>query len=144
VRGAGLFCLVFIGWLFAFPSAASAQDPLPSWNDGAAKQQVTAWLQTAKDAHWKRPYTDLVYQPMLEVMRLLGANGYKTYLVTGGGQDFVRVYSEKVYGIPPEQVVGSAGVTPLVMTQAASPCSPKSRSSSSTTTRLANPRVSIS
>jgi phosphoglycolate phosphatase-like HAD superfamily hydrolase len=73
--------------------------------------EVKKWLATAKDPRWKRPYTDLTYQPMQEVMSYLRANGYKTYIVTGGGQDFVRVYSERVYGIPPEQVVGSAGQT---------------------------------
>ena len=70
---------------------------------------VKNWLATAKDHRWKRPYTELTYQPMQEVLKYLRANGYKTYIVTGGGQDFVRVYSEEVYGIPPEQVVGSAG-----------------------------------
>jgi len=70
-------------------------------------EQAKSWIETAKDARWKRPYTELVYQPMLEVMQFLRANGYKTYLVTGGGQDFVRVYSERVYGIPPEQVAAS-------------------------------------
>ena len=69
------------------------------------------WLAAARHPRWKRPYTDLVYQPMLEVLRLFRANGYRTYIVTGGGQDFVRVYSERVYGIPPEQVVGTAGGT---------------------------------
>jgi len=73
--------------------------------------QVKKWIETAKDARWKRPYTELVYQPMLELMRYLRANGYKTYIVTGGGQDFVRVYAERVYGVPPEQVVGSMGGT---------------------------------
>src|ERR1700754_899923 len=66
------------------------------------------WLASAKDPRWKRPYTELVYQPMLEVMTYLRANGFKTYIVTGFGQDFVRLYSQQVYGIPPEQVVGSA------------------------------------
>ena len=70
--------------------------------------EVKKWLAAAKDPRWKRPYTELTYEPMQEVLRYLRANGYKTYIVTGGGQDFVRVYSEKVYGIPPEQVVGSA------------------------------------
>ena len=70
--------------------------------------EVKKWLKTAKDPRWHRPYTELTYQPMLEVMKYLRAHGYKTYIVTGGGQDFVRVYSEKVYGIPPEQVVGTA------------------------------------
>lgn len=69
---------------------------------------ATAWLATAKDRRWKRPYTDLTYQPMQEVMQYLRASGYQTYIVTGGGQDFVRTYAEKTYGVPPEQVVGSA------------------------------------
>jgi phosphoglycolate phosphatase-like HAD superfamily hydrolase len=73
--------------------------------------EVKKWMETAKDARWKRPYTELIYKPMLEVMQYLRANGYKTSIVTGGGQDFVRVYSERVYGIPPEQVVGTAGGT---------------------------------
>lgn len=66
------------------------------------------WLAKTRDRRWNRPYTDLAYQPMLEVMQYLRANGYKTYIVTGGGQDFVRVYGQQVYGIPPEQVIGSA------------------------------------
>ncbi|NJD32469.1 MAG: haloacid dehalogenase-like hydrolase [Gammaproteobacteria bacterium] len=69
---------------------------------------VRQWLATAKDPRWHRPYTELTYQPMQEVLQYLRAHGYKTYIVTGGGQDFVRAYAEKVYGIPPEQVVGSA------------------------------------
>jgi phosphoglycolate phosphatase-like HAD superfamily hydrolase len=73
--------------------------------------EVSQWFDTAKDHRWKRPYTELIYQPMLEVMRYLRANGYKTYIVTGGGQDFVRVYANKVYGIPPEQIVGTVGDT---------------------------------
>jgi phosphoglycolate phosphatase-like HAD superfamily hydrolase len=73
--------------------------------------EVKAWIGTAKHPRWDRPYTELTYQPMLEVLRYFRANGYKTYIVTGGGQDFVRVYSEQVYGIPPEQVVGSVGGT---------------------------------
>jgi hypothetical protein len=73
--------------------------------------QVKDWLATAKHPRFKRPFTELVYQPMIEVMKLFRANGYKTYFVTGGGQDFVRMYSEQVYGVPPEQVVGSAGAT---------------------------------
>jgi hypothetical protein len=68
-------------------------------------------METAKHPRWNRPYTELTYQPMLEVLRYLRDNAYKTYIVTGGGQDFVRVYAEKVYGIPPEQVVGTAGGT---------------------------------
>ena len=77
----------------------------------AFRQDVQNWITTAKHPRFQRLYTDLVYQPMLEVMQYLRANGYKTYFVTGGGQDFVRVFSEPVYGIPPEQVVGSAADT---------------------------------
>jgi phosphoglycolate phosphatase-like HAD superfamily hydrolase len=73
--------------------------------------EVKKWIETSRDARWKQPYTALIYLPMQEVMQYLRANGYKTYIVTGGGQDFVRVYSEQVYGIPPEQVVGTAGGT---------------------------------
>jgi len=73
--------------------------------------EAKAWLASAKDPRWKRPYTELTYAPMLEVLKYLRANGYKTYIVTGGGQDFVRVYADQLYGIPPEQVVGSAGGT---------------------------------
>src|SRR4029077_17411307 len=73
--------------------------------------EAKKWLAQAKDGRWKRPYTELTYQPMQEVLQYMRANGYKTYIVTGGGQDFVRVYSERVYGIPPKQVVGSAGGT---------------------------------
>ena len=79
--------------------------------------EVKKWLATAKHPRWKRPYTELVYQPMLEVMRYLRANGYKTYIVTGGGQDFVRVFAEQVYGIPPEQVVGIGGETTVRLRQ---------------------------
>jgi phosphoserine phosphatase len=74
-------------------------------------QIVKDWLATAKHPRFQKPYTELIYQPMLEVMQYLRANGYKTYIVTGGGQEFVRVYSDRVYGIPPEQVVGSSIVT---------------------------------
>ena len=70
--------------------------------------EAQKWLAAAKDPRWKKPYTELTYLPMQEVLMYLRANGYKTYIVTGGGQDFVRQYSERVYGIPPEQVVGSA------------------------------------
>jgi haloacid dehalogenase-like hydrolase len=69
---------------------------------------VKDWLAKAADTRWGRPYTELVYQPMLELMQYLRDGGYKTYLVTGGGQEFVRVFSSQVYGIPPEQIIGSA------------------------------------
>ena len=72
---------------------------------------VKNWLETAKHPRWQRPYTDLVYQPMLDVLQYLRDNAFRTYIVTGGGQDFVRVYSQRVYGIPLEQVVGTIGGT---------------------------------
>jgi hypothetical protein len=68
---------------------------------------VKDWLATAKHPRFNRPYTDLVYQPMLEVLTYLRANGFKTYVVSGGGIEFMRPWMEKVYGIPPEQVIGS-------------------------------------
>jgi phosphoglycolate phosphatase-like HAD superfamily hydrolase len=77
----------------------------------AFQAQVGDWMKGATDPRWKRPYTELTYQPMQEVLRYLRANGFKTYIVTGGGQDFVRVYSQQVYGVPVEQVVGTAGGT---------------------------------
>lgn len=70
--------------------------------------EVARWLAAARDPRWKRPYSELTYQPMQEVMRYFRANGFRTYIVTGFGQDFVRVYSQRIYGIPPEQVIGSA------------------------------------
>ncbi len=73
--------------------------------------EARKWLDAARDPRWKRPYTELTYLPMIELLKYLRANGYRTYIVTGGGQDFVRVYAEEVYGIPPEQVVGTAGGT---------------------------------
>jgi phosphoglycolate phosphatase-like HAD superfamily hydrolase len=72
---------------------------------------VKDWLATAKHPRFHRRYTDLIYQPMLEVMQYLRANGFKTFIVSGGGIDFMRPWTEPVYGIPPEQVVGSSGVT---------------------------------
>lgn len=72
---------------------------------------VRAWLATAKHPKLARPYTQLVYQPMLELLSYLRANGFKTFIVSGGGGEFMRAFAENVYGIPPEQVVGSSGVT---------------------------------
>ena len=69
---------------------------------------VKDWITTAKHPQFQRPYTELVYQPMLEVLAYLRANGFKTYVVSGGGIEFMRPWMEKVYGIPPEQVIGSS------------------------------------
>ena len=72
---------------------------------------VRDWLATARHPTKDRPYTDLVYQPQIELLRYLRAKGFKTFIVSGGGVEFMRVFAERVYGIPPEQVVGSSGVT---------------------------------
>ncbi|MCI0360175.1 MAG: haloacid dehalogenase-like hydrolase, partial [Planctomycetaceae bacterium] len=70
---------------------------------------VKAWMATARHPRFKRPYNELVYQPMLEVLAHLRASGFKTYIVSGGGVEFMRPWTEKTYGIPPEQVIGSSG-----------------------------------
>ncbi|WP_244441712.1 HAD family hydrolase [Rhizobium grahamii] len=69
---------------------------------------VTDWLSTARDPRFNRPYTELAYQPMVELLAYLRANGFKTFIVSGGGIEFMRPWTEKVYGVPPEQVVGSS------------------------------------
>jgi phosphoglycolate phosphatase-like HAD superfamily hydrolase len=70
---------------------------------------VARWFQTAKHPKYGRLYTDCVYQPMLELLAFLRANGFKTFIVSGGGIEFMRVITEQVYGIPPEQVIGTTG-----------------------------------
>jgi phosphoglycolate phosphatase-like HAD superfamily hydrolase len=104
--------------------------------------EVKKWLATAKHPRYDRPYTELTYQPMQEVLQYLRANGYKTYIVTGGGQDFVREYAEQTYSIPPEQVVGTAGGTKYGYDKNGRPFSPRSPSFCSTTTTPASPRAS--
>ena len=69
---------------------------------------VGDWIATARHPTTERPYTDMVYQPMLELLDYLRANGFKTYIVSGGGIEMIRVFAEEVYGIPPEQVIGSS------------------------------------
>ena len=76
---------------------------------------VTDWLGKARHARFKRPYTELVYQPMVELLAFLRANGFKTFIVSGGGVEFMRPWTEKIYGIPPEQVVGSTIATQYEM-----------------------------
>jgi hypothetical protein len=76
---------------------------------------VADWIATAQHPKFKRPYTECVYQPMLELVAYLRANGFKTFIVSGGGIEFMRPWTEKVYGIPPEQVVGSSGKTKFEM-----------------------------
>jgi phosphoglycolate phosphatase-like HAD superfamily hydrolase len=70
---------------------------------------VKDWIATAKHPKTGRLYTEMAYQPMLELLAYLRANGFKTFIVSGGGIEFMRVFAEKVYGIPPEQVIGSSG-----------------------------------
>jgi len=72
------------------------------------QKTVRDWLATARHPKFQRPFTELVFQPMLELLDYLRANGFRTYIVSGGGIEFVRAWSEKVYGIPPEQVIGSS------------------------------------
>lgn len=76
---------------------------------------VKAWLETAKHPRFKVPYTDLIYQPMIELLDYLRANDFKTFIVSGGGVEFMRGFADKTYGIPPEQVIGSSGVTSYQM-----------------------------
>ncbi len=68
---------------------------------------VSDWIATARHPKFNRPYTEMVYQPMLEVLAYFRANGFKTFIVSGGGVEFMRPWVERVYGIPPEQVIGS-------------------------------------
>jgi haloacid dehalogenase-like hydrolase len=76
---------------------------------------VSDWLATARHPRFKRPYTELVYQPMLELLAYLRANGFKTFIVSGGGIEFMRPWTERIYGVPPEQVVGSSIKTKFEM-----------------------------
>jgi phosphoglycolate phosphatase-like HAD superfamily hydrolase len=73
------------------------------------EKAVSDWITTAKHPKTGRFYSEMVYQPMLELLAYLRANGFKTFIVSGGGIEFMRVFSEQVYGIPPEQVIGSSG-----------------------------------
>jgi hypothetical protein len=69
---------------------------------------VSDWFATARHPRFKRPYTELTYAPMRELLTYLRANGFRTFIVSGGGVEFMRVFSERVYGVPPEQVIGSS------------------------------------
>lgn len=75
------------------------------------EQIAKDWIATAKHPKFRKTYTELIYQPMLELLQYLRANGFKTYIVSGGGIEFMRPWTETIYGIPPEQVVGSSIVT---------------------------------
>ena len=88
-----------------------------------------SWLETARHPRFKRPYTELAYQPMLEVLRYFRANGFKTYIVTGSGQDFVRVFAEKSTEFLPSRSSAARARPSTFTARTASPCSSKSRSS---------------
>jgi phosphoglycolate phosphatase-like HAD superfamily hydrolase len=94
------FSMKDIELIFAVTSTGMTAEAFPP--------MVKDWVATAKHPRFDKPYLQMVYQPMLEVMKYLRDNGYRTYIVTGGGQDFVRAYAQLVYDIPPEQIVGSA------------------------------------
>jgi phosphoserine phosphatase len=76
---------------------------------------VADWIASARHSKFNRPYTEVIFQPMLELLVYLRANGFKTFIVSGGGVEFMRVFAEKVYGVPPEQVIGSSIVTRFEM-----------------------------
>ena len=73
----------------------------------AFQRMVADWLEHARDRRWNRPYTALAYQPMLELLAFLRANGFTTFIVSGGGVDFIRAFADQIYGVPPHQVVGT-------------------------------------
>ena len=81
----------------------------------AFKASVVEWMKTARHPKFDRPYNQCVYQPMLEVLAYLRASGFKTFIVSGGGVEFMRAFAEETYGIPPEQVIGSSGVVKFEM-----------------------------
>ena len=105
--------------------------------------EVKQWLAEAKHPRWKKPYTELTYLPMQEVMKYLRANGYKTYIVTGGGQDFVRVYAEKRTAFRPSKSSARRSGPSMAMRRTVSPSSPRNRSSCSMTTMPASLKASI-
>jgi hypothetical protein len=78
-------------------------------------QIVEEWITTARHPRFDRPFTDVIFQPMVELLAYLRANGFKTFIVSGGGVEFMRVWAERVYGVPPEQVIGSSIVTKFEM-----------------------------
>jgi phosphoserine phosphatase len=93
---------------------------LMSTHAGITSEEFTKiaseWISSTKDTRFNRPYTECVYQPMLELLTLLRSKGFKTYIVSGGGVEFMRVFAERVYGIPPEQVIGSTIKTKFELT----------------------------
>lgn len=84
-------------------------------------KSVADWLATARHPRFNCPYDELIYQPMVELLGYLRANGFKTFIVSGGGVEFMRVWAERAYGIPPEQVIGSSGVAQFRLDAAGNP-----------------------
>jgi len=108
--------------LFAFDRVKALAPKHPEWTSkqpfkGILENDMKAVAATGEKglAEVQRPYNEMVFQPMLELLAYLRANGFKTFIVSGGGADFMRVFTEQVYGIPPEQVVGSVGETRFEM-----------------------------
>jgi haloacid dehalogenase-like hydrolase len=85
--------------------SAAPRDPVDAASTWS--RSVRDWMNTARHPTTKRLYTEMVYQPMLELLTYLRANGFKTFIVSGGGVEFMRPWAERVYGVPPEQVIGS-------------------------------------
>ncbi len=81
---------------------------MPGMTTAEFEQIVSDWIATAKHPTTNRPYTEMVYQPMLELLAYLRANGFRTFIVSGGDIEFMRPWTKQVYGIPPEQVLGSS------------------------------------
>ena len=103
-----------MAWIAGDLDADGIIEIIKATHSGMSTEQfsgiVAEWLATAKDPRFGRVYTDLVYQPMLELLDYLGANEFKIFIVSGNGADFIRVFAEKTYRIPPERVVGSTTV----------------------------------
>jgi phosphoglycolate phosphatase-like HAD superfamily hydrolase len=97
----------------------SAAEIIAATHSGITTEQfqdvVKKWLSTSKHPKFNQPYNQVVYQPMLELMKYLRANNFKTFIVSGGGVEFIRAFAEETYGIPPEQVIGSRGKLKLEM-----------------------------
>ena len=105
---------------------------------------VTDWFATARHPKLAKPYNEITYLPMRELLDYLRANGFKTYIVSGGGVEFMRPMTEKMYGIPPEQVVGSTIVTQYATRRRRARCSRRCRRSTSSTTARASRSASTS
>jgi hypothetical protein len=98
----------YVEWFFTVDRIRSLAPNHPEWKTQQSFKAVLEWIAKAKHPRFNRPYTDLVYQPMIEILAYLNHNGFKTFIVSGGSIDFMRPWVQRVYGIPPEQVVGTS------------------------------------